>query len=295
MHSSPETTAHLVGLVGAGVLPSKTPPLHMAEARAQGIPYVYRTIDLPSLELTADDLPTILDWAQRLGFTGLNITHPCKQLVLEHLDRIDPIAAALGAVNTVVFTPEGRVGYNTDTTGFARAFREGLSGVERRHVVQIGAGGAGVAVADALLREGVQALTVVDTDLSRAAALADDVRARHGADVTAATPDALADALSTADGLVNCTPIGMADHPGSPVARELLRPTMWVADIVYFPLKTQLLTDALELGCRILDGGHMAVGQAVGAFELFSGVRPDAERMDRTFRELVSTPSSPAH
>ena len=96
-------TPYLVGLVGTGVGPSLTPALHMAEARAQGLDYVYRTIDLNAVGVSPERIGEVLDWARALGFNALNITHPCKRLVIEHLDDIDDVAAAVGAVNTVVF------------------------------------------------------------------------------------------------------------------------------------------------------------------------------------------------
>lgn len=278
---------YLVGLVGAGVTPSLTPPLHMAEARELGLDYVYRPIDLAALGLVPDQLPDILSWARRLGFDALNITHPCKRLVMEYLDRIDPLAAALGAVNTVLFTDDGLVGHNTDTTGFATAFATGLTGAPTSRVVLLGAGGAGSAVADALLRLGTAQLTVIDLDTGRAADLAGELAARHDARVDARSPDALTDVLAVADGVVHCTPTGMKDHPGLPFAGELLRPDLWVADIVYRPLETELLRAARSLGCRTLDGGRMAVYQAADALALITGLTPDPARMTRHFHTLV--------
>jgi shikimate dehydrogenase len=279
--------AYLVGLVGAGVTPSLTPPMHMAEAAALGIPYVYRPIDLTALDLAPDGIGDILTWAERLGFDALNITHPCKQDVIAHLDEVDPVARALGAVNTVLLGPDGRRGWNTDTTGFERAFAAGMPDAPRENVVQLGAGGAGVAVADALARLGVARLTIVDLDTERARALADDLRERRGTDAAAADPARLEELLAGADGVVHCTPTGMADHPGMPFDAALLRPDLWVADIVYRPLETELLAAARAAGCRTLDGGRMAVGQAVDAFELITGTRPDPDRMNRHFHDLV--------
>ncbi|WP_308067627.1 shikimate dehydrogenase [Microbacterium sp. MEC084] len=280
--------AYLVGLVGTGVTPSLTPPMHMAEAAALGIPYVYRPIDMSVLRLEAGDIGEILDWAERLGFDALNITHPCKQLVIPHLDHVDPVAAALGAVNTVLLGPEGRRGWNTDTTGFERAFVNGMPDAPRRNVVQLGAGGAGSAVADALTRVGTEHLTIVDLDPARAASLAEDVRERRGTDVVPGDPADLPSLLAAADGVVHCTPVGMAEHPGLPFDAAHLRPSLWVADIVYRPLETELLAAARAAGCRTLDGGRMAVGQAVDAFELITGVHPDADRMNRHFHRLVN-------
>ncbi|MCX6501212.1 MAG: shikimate dehydrogenase [Microbacterium sp.] len=278
----------LVGLVGNGVMPSLTPPMHMTEAAALGIPYLYRPIDMSVLGLDVDRIGDIVDWAERLGFDALNITHPCKQAVMAHLDEIDPVAQALGAVNTVLFHDGVRRGYNTDTTGFERAFTAGMPDAPTDRVVQIGAGGAGSAVADALLRRGVGALTLVDRDVARARVLADDLSARHGVSVRIAPTEALADELATASGVVHCTPTGMSEHPGMPFSAELLRPDLWVADIVYRPLVTDLVAAARSAGCPTLDGGRMAVYQAVDAFELITGVRPDADRMTAHFHRLVA-------
>jgi len=279
---------YLVGLVGNGVTPSLTPAIHMAEAHALGIEYVYRTIDLASLGLAPDELPDILRWARRMGFDALNITHPCKRLVVEYIDRIDPLAAALGSVNTVLFTDSGLVGHNTDTTGFETAFRAGLPGVDLEQVTLLGAGGAGSAVADALLRAGTRRLTVVDIDDVRAAELAAELARRHVVDVDFARPDDLPSLLATGSGLVHCTPTGMKEHPGIPVPAQLLRPDLWVADIVYRPLDTELLRAARDAGCQTLDGGRMAVHQAVDAFRLITGQNPDPDRMIRHFHDLVA-------
>ncbi|RZT19026.1 shikimate dehydrogenase [Mycobacterium sp. BK558] len=281
---------HLVGLVGTGVGPSLSPALHMTEARAQGLDYVYRTIDLDELAISPTRIGEVLSWARALGFDALNITHPCKQLVVEHLDEIDPAAAALGAVNTVVFGDDGRTrGHNTDVTGFAHGFTEGLPGATVDTVVLVGAGGAGTAVADALLRLGCRNLHLVDLDVARAARLSADLAARHPqARVAASAFDDLPGLLPVSDGVVHATPTGMAAHPGMAFSAELLHPRLWVADIVYRPLNTALLQAARAVGCRTLDGGHMAVHQATDAFALITGITPDAERMSKHFRSLVA-------
>ncbi|MFT4084153.1 MAG: shikimate dehydrogenase [Nocardioides sp.] len=284
---------YLVGLIGNGVTPSLTPAMHMREAAAHGIGYAYRTIDLTELGLPPESVGDLVRSARRAGYDALNITHPCKQLVIGHLDRLDPTARRLGAVNTVIFDhdefgePEA-VGYNTDTSGFAAALRTGLPDAAIDQVVQLGAGGAGTAVADALLSQGVDRLTVVDLDAARREGLATQLLARFPeARVEASHPDKLAVLLAEADGLVNCTPMGMADHPGLPLDAGLLDPHLWVADIVYRPLDTALLGAARAAGCRTLHGGHMAVYQAVDAFRLITGIEPDAARMLTHLRELA--------
>jgi shikimate dehydrogenase len=268
----------LAGLIGAGIQGSRTPALHEREGDAQGLRYLYRLIDLDQLKLDSAALPDLLSAAERLGFTGLNITFPCKQAIIPLLDELSPEARGIGAVNTVVLKDGLRVGHNTDCLGFAEGFRRGLPDVARERVVQMGAGGAGAAVAHALLNEGVQHLSIFDVDASRAQSLADNLNQHFGAG-RAQVGSELATAMAVADGLVNTTPMGMAKLPGTPVPKEQLHPRLWVAEIVYFPLQTELLRDARALGCQTLDGGTMAVFQAVKAFELFSGISPDSARM----------------
>jgi shikimate dehydrogenase len=276
----------LAGLIGYGIQGSLTPAMHEQEGTAQGLRYVYRRIDLQTLGLSAEALPELLTAAERMGFDGLNITFPCKQAVIPLLHELSKDAAALGAVNTVVLRDGRRVGHNTDASGFAEGFRRGLPDVARRQVVQVGAGGAGSAVAQAAIKLGVERLTVIDTEPSRAEQVAADVTQRFGAGRAAAGSD-LAAALATADGVINTTPVGMAKVPGSPVPKELLRPDLWVAEIIYFPFETDLLRDARAIGCRTLTGGGMAVFQAVNAFRLITGAEPDAERMQRHFATMV--------
>ena len=164
--------AILEGLIGAGIQLSRSPGMHEAEAVAQGMRLTYRLIDLEVLREGAEALPRLLSMAQAAGFAGLNITYPCKQAVIPLLDELSPDALALGAVNTVVFADGKRIGHNTDWWGFAESFRRGLPDASLAHVVQLGAGGAGSAVAHALLTLGAKRLAIVDTDRPKAEALA---------------------------------------------------------------------------------------------------------------------------
>ncbi len=273
----------LIGLIGSGIQASRTPAMHMLEASRQGLRYVYKLIDLEKLGLGVDALPDLLTAAERLGFDGLNITHPCKQAVIPLLTDLSAEARAIGAVNTVVLRNGERSGHNTDCTGFAESFRRGLLGALTRRVVLLGAGGAGAAIAHATLALGVEHLTIFDIDTARAGHLVTALntnRVTHGTN--------LADAMHAADGLIHATPTGMAQHPGLPLPATLLRPEHWVAEIVYFPLETELLRTAKRIGCRTLNGSGMAVFQAVDAFRLFTGIQPDAERMLRSFTDMDS-------
>ncbi|MBA1195509.1 shikimate dehydrogenase [Pseudomonas sp. BIGb0278] len=275
----------LAGLIGRGIQASRTPALHEHEGDAQSLRYLYRLIDADQLGLEDSALPDLLEAAQRTGFTGLNITFPFKQAILPLLDELSDEARGIGAVNTVVFKDGKRIGHNTDCLGFAEGFRRGLGDVSKRLVVQMGAGGAGAAVAHALLAEGVEQLVLFEVDVARGQALVDNLNQRFGAGRAALGGD-LAATLADADGLVNTTPVGMAKLPGTPLPVELLHARLWVAEIIYFPLETALLRHARALGCRTLDGGNMAVFQAVKAFELISGRVADASRMQAHFASM---------
>jgi len=278
-------TSFLVGLIGAGIHASRSPVMHEREGAAQGLGYEYRLIDLDVLGVGAEALPDLLEKAEREGFSGLNITYPCKQAVLAHLDELSDDARAIGAVNTVVLRDGRRCGHNTDWYGFAESFRRGLPDAALRKVVQLGAGGAGAATAHAALKLGVERLALFDVDIDRARALAARLNAGFG-EGRAVAVNALEAALRDADGLIHATPTGMAKYPGLPLPADVLRPEIWVAEIVYFPLETELLRTARTLGCQTLDGSGMAVFQAAEAFRLFTGITPDAERMLQHFGSM---------
>jgi len=281
----------LIGLIGAGIQRSLTPSMHEEEARRHGLRLHYQLIDLDTTSADVSQmlaqLPALMQAIRTIGFAGLNVTYPCKQAVMPLLDELSDEAQALGAVNTVVNQGGRLIGHNTDGSGWAWGFRRALPQADLSRVVQLGAGGAGAAVADAVLRMDAGELVIVDREPDRAQALAARLEAHHGTGRIHVTTDIEA-ALHGASGLVHCTPTGMDKLPGLPLPAELLRPSLWVSEIVYFPLVTALLQAARAIGCPTADGGGMAVGQAVGAFRLFTGREPDASRMERHFRQLIA-------
>jgi shikimate dehydrogenase len=261
------------------------PAMHQREAERLGMHCTYALIDFDAHGLSDSCLDDVMAAAQSSGFAGVNITHPFKQAVIPHLTDLAPEAAAIGAVNTVVFDAGRRVGHNTDCWGFAESFRRDMAGCSLRRVLQFGAGGGGAAVGHGLLEIGAESLEIHDADHQRAVELADALATRFGRAVEAIRD--VAAALSRAVGVVNATPVGMHKYPGTPFDPMLLRPGQWVADIVYFPSATELLSHARGLGCRTLAGTGMAVFQAVRAFELFTGVEPDREAMVRHFEAVA--------
>src|SRR5882672_12610718 len=201
----------LCGLIGAGIQLSRSPALHEREANEQGLRYIYKLIDLDQLGVGVEALPELLNAARQMGFAGLNITYPCKQAIIPLLDELSEDARALNAVNTVVIRDGRLVGHNTDGSGFAEGFRRGLAGAKLDRVVQLGAGGAGAAVAHAALKLGVKQLMVFDVDRHRSDRLAKNLGER------VSIVEDLAAAMAAADGLIHCTPTGMASRPGMPL------------------------------------------------------------------------------
>ncbi|MFC3109269.1 shikimate dehydrogenase [Undibacterium arcticum] len=283
----------LIGLIGKSIQQSLTPSMQEEEARQQGLHLHYQLIDLDSTGAGVEDLPALLKAIRAIGFTGFNVTFPCKQAIIPLLDDLSEEARAMGAVNTVVNQNGKLIGHNTDGSGWSWGFQRALPHADLSKVVLLGGGGAGSAIADAALRIGVKHLTVVDLDTARTQALADRLNSQHGVGRVTASTD-IAAALRGASGLIHATPTGMDKLPGLPLPAELLRADLWVSEVVYFPLETALLKTARALGCPTSDGGGMAVGQAVGAFELFTGIHPDVARIDAHFRSMVAARTAKA-
>lgn len=279
-------SALLLGLIGAGIQRSLSPALHEEEGRHHGLRVHYQLIDLDAAGAGVEALPALLSAVRIMGFAGINVTYPCKQAVVPLLDALSEEARTIGAVNTVVRDGSRLVGHNTDGSGWSWGFRRALPHADLSRVVLLGAGGAGSACADAVLRLGAERLIIVDKERPRAAELALRLNSHFSGSRASASPDVAA-ALDGATGLIQATPAGMVKMPGIPVPEQLLRPEMWVSEIVYMPLETPLLKAARRIGCPTADGGHMNVGQAIRGFKLFTGLDADAARMDAHFRRIV--------
>ncbi|MEY8097315.1 shikimate dehydrogenase [Falsihalocynthiibacter sp. S25ZX9] len=273
--------AVLLGLLGHGISSSRTPRMHINEGQAQGIDIDYRLLDFAG-RTDEPPLNEVLDKIQAAGFNGINVTFPYKQSVLPHLDVLSESVRAIGATNTIVFRDGERHGHNTDSWGFGESFRRGMANTIRDKVLLIGAGGAGSAVANALAMENIGQLLICDTNTNAAERLAHALNHSFGADRACAVTD-LPDAAHHANGIVNATPIGMEKLPGLPLPTECIQAHHWVADVVYFPLETELLAAARAKGCRVLSGAGMALFQAVRAFEHFTNLPANPTRMQATF------------
>lgn len=278
----------LVGLIGANIQGSMSPALFADAFAAAGIDGYYHLLDVD--RLPERRLPRLLDAIRVAGFAGANITYPFKQEIIGLLDAVDPGAGQVGAVNTVVIAPDGSAtGYNFDRAGWRSSFKEriGAAGAKDATVVLIGAGGAGRAVAFALMDLGVAALIVHDIEPARAKALQTDIASHFGASRCRLAEDLERD-IAAADGIVNATQIGMRGFPGNPVPVAALKAGHWAADVIYTPMQTEFLEAAVAKGARVLNGGGMCVHQAVEAFRQITGVEPDVARLHRAFAVAVA-------
>jgi shikimate dehydrogenase len=273
----------LVGLIGKNIGQSLSPALHEDAFAAEGVLGLYHLMDAGTPRERS--LPDLLAAVRLAGFAGANITFPFKEAVIPLLDEVSAEAQEIGAVNTVVIDPAGRTsGYNTDRSGFRASFREtfGEKAVAGQAVLQLGAGGAGRAVAFALMDVGTGQLRLYDRNATRARQLASDLGARFGKD-KAIVLDAPEPAVASASAIVNATPIGMTGHEGLPMPTGTFETRHIVADVIYTPLETDFIKAARAKGARTMGGAGMCVHQAVDAFRLFTGWTPDVERMRRTF------------
>jgi shikimate dehydrogenase len=278
----------LLGLIGANIMGSLSPPLFADAFAAAGIDGFYHLIDVDRMRERR--LPYLLDSIKAAGFAGTNITYPFKQDIIPLLDAIDPEAAQVGAVNTVAIAADGRAtGYNFDRRGWRRSFEEsfGRDSARNATVVQIGAGGAGRAVAFALMDLDVRVLVLHDLDAARANALKSDL-AKHFDPSRCRIAGDVEREIDASAGVVNATQLGMRGFPGNPVPVAALKSTHWAADVIYTPIETAFLQAAAAKGCRVLNGGGMCVHQAAEAFRLFTGVEVGIARLHRTFAAALA-------
>jgi shikimate dehydrogenase len=277
----------LTGLIGAPIAQSASPAMHERAAEALGIRCHYQLIEFAGAG--SAELRALLDAIKRIGFAGINVTFPYKEAVVPLLDDLSPAARAIGAVNTIVISDNALVGYNTDATGFERAISGLVKASNHGPVALIGAGGVGKAIAHALAVLGIAELAVFDRDRAKAEQIAAQLRGRQKMRIA----ESVEDAVQRATGVVNGTPIGMLPDRGTPVPEALLHRGLWVADAVYTPLWTPLLTAAKAKGAEIMTGRDLAVHQAADAFELFTGLAPSIVEMGNAFDAVMAKRYSP--
>ena len=274
----------LVGLIGANIMKSLSPRLIEDCFAAAGLRGHYHLMDLD--RLPGRGLADLFNGAKATGFIGLNITRPCKEEIIPMLDAVSPEARETGAVNTVKIAPDGRTeGFNTDRIGFRISVEErfGRDAVAGKPVVLVGAGGAGRAVAFATLDLGVDPLLVFDVAADRAGRLTDELN--RGGKGKARRIESLEEAIPSAAGVINATPIGMVGIGGNPVPANLVTAKHFAADVIYSPLETEFIKAAKRAGARTMGGDGMLLHQGVEAFRIFTGITPDVSRIRAVLKE----------
>jgi len=269
----------LAGVIGDPIAHSKSPKLHGEWLRRYEIDGSYDAI-----HVTRENLKSALDELQARGFAGINVTIPHKETILEFADIVTDRAALMGAANTIRFTDSGQIhADNTDGYGFVENVKQNSSWrPETGPAHVIGAGGAARAVISALISEGVQEIRVTNRTRTRAEMLKNE----FGAKITVVDWHKMEDSLRSVALLINTTSLGMEGEPKLTLDLGRLKSDTIVTDLVYAPLKTELLLNAAAKGCEIVDGLGMLIHQAVPGFERWFGVRPE---VDEALRRLLLT------
>jgi shikimate dehydrogenase len=250
--------------------------MHNEGYRALGLPFTY-------VPFKVEDPKGALTGMRALGIRGFGVSMPFKQAVLPLLDALDPLAARIGAVNTIVNDAGHLTGHNTDASGAIRALSE-VHDVAGARLLLLGAGGAARAIAFAASDRGA-VVTIANRDRGKAEALARATGAR------AAGLDEAARALDYAI-VVNATSAGMAEvDPRSPLPFDALREGLVVMDIVYKPIETELLREARRRGAKTIHGGRMLLHQAAGQFELYTGAPAPLEAMEAALLAQIGASS----
>jgi shikimate dehydrogenase len=265
-----------LGLIGIGIERSRAPELHRIAGRLRGLPVTYELIPLASDR--PDEFHAALAACRGRGYRGVNVTHPFKERAAQAVAWTPESVRRLGAVNTVRFDEKsGMQGFNTDHSGFVRAFRSGFPGAVPGSVAIVGTGGAGRAIAFGLADLGARELRLFDQDRARAERLESALRV--GGDLHVVLCTSVEEAAAGADGLVNATPLGMHRHPGTAIPKAGIGAQAWAFDAVYTPLETQFLHDAAQAGLAVLSGYELFFYQGVDAFELFTGAQVDEDAL----------------
>lgn len=253
----------LFGIFGWPARHSLSPAMHNAAFRALDLPCRYE-----AFEVSPHHLPDAVSAIRALGFGGVNVTIPHKQVVIPLLDAVDARAGRIGAVNTIAVTDGRLIGHNTDGEGFLRSLLEAGVDPVLRPVVLLGAGGAALGVADALLDRGVCDLSLRARSLEKIAPVA--ARLTSAFPAARITTDTLAAPIPTSVLLINATPLGMKPNDPLPCAVESIGPKSVVADLVYRPDETPLLAAAKRRGATIVPGLGMLLHQGALAFEIWT-------------------------
>lgn len=270
-----------LGLIGDNIARSRSPLLHRLAGAQNSLKVSYDRLIPKDL---GEDFDTVFRTCADRGYRGINVTYPYKERAAGMVRKDDPMVAAIGAVNTVLFQPEGPVGLNTDYTGFMAAYRGARGQASPGICCLIGTGGVGRAIAFGLLALDATELRLVDRDLAKADALAVELSAARP-DIHIAVESDASVAARGATGLLNGTPVGMVGYGGTPLPALAMKGAEWIFDAVYTPVNTPFLTDARSMGLDAISGYELFFFQGVHAWAHFSGLALDEAALRRSLQE----------
>ncbi len=267
-------------LFGKNITRSKSPYFHNELAKHLNIDLNYQLNSIDS-----GDIDEFKSQAKQLfsnTITSSNVTYPFKEIAIEVADKLDISAQRIGAANTLIKRDGKIIAYNTDYSGFKKAYEKTRSEKPGK-VVLIGCGGVGKAIAIALVDLGVEELTLFDMDENKSGQLASQI-AKENVNVSTSNQSNLESNIKSATGLVNCTPVGHYATPGIPVKAEWISTQSWVFDAVYTPIDTEFLLCAKSKNIETISGFELFFNQAIDGFCLFTGTKPSEEQLQQ-FRE----------
>ncbi len=278
-----------LGLIGDNISASSSPRLHRLAGAQNRMAVQYDSL-IPAEQ--GKPFEELFKHCRQSGYDGLNITYPYKETVIRYVTVQDPQVARIGAVNTVVFSSDGPLGFNTDYSGFLSSYQKERGTSDPGPVLLVGTGGVGRAIAFALLTLGARDIRLSDCSLERAYALAADLRAAVSDPITVTVGRTVSELAEGVKGLLNCTPLGMVGRSGTAIPAEDIPGAEWVFDAVYTPVDTQFLQDAAKARAQIISGYELFFYQGVNAWTFFSRRPLNEAQLRRSLLENEDTLSA---
>ena len=273
----PTSKTKLLCIIGNPIEHSMSVSMHNAAIQKLGLDYLY-----VAFNVIPNDLSNAIKGLKSLNIKGASVTIPHKITVMKHLDKIEPMAKNIGAINTIKNENGILIGRNTDGEGFLKSIKESGYNLKNKKVVLFGAGGAARACAFFLAKE-VNSITIINRSKAKMKDLILKLNIKYEISIKGinlSKSEEVKKEIKDSDVLVNATPVGMYPNVNeSPVKQSWLHQNLFVVDIIYSPIQTKLLQEASSIGCNVLSGVDMLVNQGVIAFKWWTGVSPDKKLM----------------